>query len=782
MEISLVKNRTTVVDVLSVEELCSLFRSPDLENIKKATDGSGLAWSPALKYKNNYRSAEYIDEFTGLYGFDIDLLPEYKNDPNFKLNGELDILVDAIKDDFIFVKKSISRKGLHLLAKGYKCSTIPEYKYVWHKIRADIQNGLDSLKLDTIFKIDDTDDPARQFYVSRDPDVEVNETPADWWDFNFKDNKSHNYINIKYSGVYSGITFSGQTQDINNKYIDKLKSLDKQDKIKLTNWLKTRHYEYSDGNGKLGFMFKTLEFKYREPIFKMFRLGTYSTSHPDIGFDYKDFNMFNNYVEHHFKDKYDGAVSLEYMFGSFDEFLNIFDEDILGNKFTYTYSVDKYLSELKDVNDIIFNNESVILKAPAGVGKTTTITEYVKSNPDKKFLFIGSKNNILEKLYEDIGYGEMCYGGGEIDINARIIFSSLKSLKRLEPRKDDFDYIIIDEAHLLINFSTLNRQDKEDISHRILLRKIKNVPTIFISATPEWLKCTFPDVRYVNIVQNSFKKINFKFVKTTRPMDYIENYSFSGKTIVFKNNNKQIEQLQATISGGTIMSSHHKQNARIIVDKEKIYDDLIFSTSYIGEGLNILNDEPITILITIDILTDIQDIYQFISRFRVARYRSDFKVIFIGASLNGKNKLEYNFRNKIDEDIQDAEKLKKVWTALNNKTNQYRIVGDYLGGYEVDMLSIVEKIKSEYNLKLNYSSEKFKHIQYYFNLGGIERLEKVKGESVIKYNDLHKQEFQDDFFKYFSYLSWVIGHENNLDSYTEYGFDIEAKKFFLLYE
>ncbi|MFW6243436.1 MAG: DEAD/DEAH box helicase family protein, partial [bacterium] len=184
--------------------------------------------------------------------------------------------------------------------------------------------------------------------------------------------------------------------------------------------------------------------------------------------------------------------------------------DTFGYEYGQNIRYSEYIGEsFSQISDIL-NSDSVsnvVLKAPAGAGKTTFFVEYCEKylNNDEIIVFLAPTNAILEQTYTKLrnstqnfnvlkNYNSQ-YDRRDID-GKTVILSSYKAINKLN--NINIKKIFVDEAHNMVN------QSGFDFDFRMLENK-KNI--VFISATPETLMNVIgDDVYYVNFFNQKEKK------------------------------------------------------------------------------------------------------------------------------------------------------------------------------------------------------------------------------------------------------------------------------------
>ena len=304
--------------------------------------------------------------------------------------------------------------------------------------------------------------------------------------------------------------------------------------------------------------------------------------------------------------------------------------DTFGYSYDITIKYNKYITEkAKELNDIITNEHNVIIKAPAGGGKTTYFRNWCDNlKGGDVIVFAAPTNAILEQTALKFNnnfqvlknYNSEKRNWASLSVNKPvIILSSFKSLYKL--KKLNIKKIFIDEVHNLVN------QSDFDNDFTILEHK----SCVYLSATPETFLNTLNDFYYINLDNNLPKKeldiiLCKKEVKNIF-LDYIIDYT--KKQLIYINNKDQADLMNRMIiediiqlSGDTgrtmILSSEKKNDDEYIrlLNESLLIKDTVLSTQIINEGVNILNKEWDEVIILDDRNITYLDIYQLSNRFR----------------------------------------------------------------------------------------------------------------------------------------------------------------------
>lgn len=183
----------------------------------------------------------------------------------------------------------------------------------------------------------------------------------------------------------------------------------------------------------------------------------------------------------------------------------------------------KYLSELMENVDI---KQNTLIISPTGSGKTYYILNKLCKN--KKTLYLCDTTNLKLQILKEDGtqdYNRM------IDENKITVMTYSKFGKEIkytnEGIMEQFDYIICDEVHNLIDYENIFHDVNLDRAMEYLTRSYKNTIIVFFTATPQYLDYT---VKKYPWFDNNFTCIDFSDnaeIKryTERSISYIAHYT-----------------------------------------------------------------------------------------------------------------------------------------------------------------------------------------------------------------------------------------------------------------
>lgn len=298
---------------------------------------------------------------------------------------------------------------------------------------------------------------------------------------------------------------------------------------------------------------------------------------------------------------------------------------------------NQYLSDLKD--DIIANLSHItLLEAGAGYGKT----EMIKSLKAKTLLILPFTSTIKAKVESDEKTSDWLYYYGNKrptlddvlgDKNMSMTIDKFSRLNVFELDQADFEYIVIDESHLL--FTSSYRDVMSPTIQRLANCKAK---IIMMTGTPTGEMLFFPSIKHIKVIKedNRIKDFEINMVPTdtekliemckSMALDIID-----GKKILFPTNkgNLYFEQVTGLIQQflqelkctKELKAFYYKKSNygdesmdAINIDKSIGNNDIIFCTTYLSVGVDICDRYRFSVYFNETWIA--QDIEQFANRLR----------------------------------------------------------------------------------------------------------------------------------------------------------------------
>lgn len=354
--------------------------------------------------------------------------------------------------------------------------------------------------------------------------------------------------------------------------------------------------------------------------------------------------------------------------------------------------------------------ESAILVAPTGTGKTTALIEYLRETKEQ-CIFVSPLNAIGKQVYEkasDIFELVNCETSeskilGDIHYNLMVGNSIAISLTTFIRYKDMFYHypIYIDECHSIIEYHSL--MNTEELAQDIRNKKFKKI--IGLTATSFGLHklLGLKEIK-PNVIPISKKNIELSWIKDYSLSSLVGNicrlYSEHGKLIVLYNNTKVIEQLsnELTVRNFNVKIYHSKIKTINVIDEHFDQDfDILLCTSALATGVSI-KENYYSVYIH-RIIDSVNIVGQFFSRNRndvsygciLKRHYSSKKLIENDIDINefyNKTDVNMTFTEFIMNNLQNisCNMSKKILEFFINSYNDYTFKYGRIYSYESKLL------------------------------------------------------------------------------------------------
>ena len=298
---------------------------------------------------------------------------------------------------------------------------------------------------------------------------------------------------------------------------------------------------------------------------------------------------------------------------------------------------NQYLSDIKD--EIIKNLSHItLLEAGAGYGKT----EMIKSLKAKTMLILPFRSTIQAKVEADTKTSDWLYYYGnkrptldEIlgDKNMSMTIDKFSNLNIMELDQANFEYIVIDESHLL--FTSSYRDVMSPTIQRLANCKAK---IIMMTGTPTGEILFFPGIKHIKVLKEDFRQKEFNVVmvptkneKMMKMCQMMAKDILNGKKILYPTNKGNLfyEQVTGLIQEflniykypNKLKSFYYKKSNygdesmdNINIDKTIGNNDIVFCTNYLSVGVDICDRYTFSVYFNEPWIA--QDIEQFANRLR----------------------------------------------------------------------------------------------------------------------------------------------------------------------
>ncbi len=299
---------------------------------------------------------------------------------------------------------------------------------------------------------------------------------------------------------------------------------------------------------------------------------------------------------------------------------------------------DQFLGDIKDTI-LRHTGKITLIEAGAGVGKTEMVKSIAREG--KKVLLVLPFTSTIKSKIEGDEFWHYAYGNKKVDLEHNIAMTVDKFSKVSLPELKDagFDYIFIDESHLL--FSSEYRPVMPKVIEMI---KNSEVPIIMMSGTPIGELVFFPELTYIKVIKEDVRKKEFHVIVTENDnamfLDICRSMArdiSNGRRVLFPTNKGSLykEQIAATVQyfcenefhcryaeGGTpvVVNYYKKSNVgddfidNINMNKTIGSTDILLCSNYLSVGVDIKDRYDFSVYFN-DLFMP-QEIEQFANRLR----------------------------------------------------------------------------------------------------------------------------------------------------------------------
>lgn len=466
-----------------------------------------------------------------------------------------------------------------------------------------------------------------------------------------------------------------------------------------------------------------------------------------------------------------------------------------------------YVSETftKELLDGMKKENIYLVGSECGSGKTTAIMtkliSYAKEL-NKTVLYLCNrkalKNQLDHKYKWTTKYDEII----ETNLNLTLkMYQSINEIMEMDLIDEiigtDFDYIVIDEAHLIYDAS-----DYDFKAHRFIQFINEFTPksiVIALSGTPDsflklkdYFKREVKQIRYVDKENNKIRRIlltNDKKEFKETILKYLDNQY---KTLSLVSDAERLKVAKVSFANkdtATLLSEAHEKVEMYmddkdryvlskIIDEEEMICDLIVSTKFLDVGVNIATHQNFLVAYYCNEM--INTIEQFRSRLRFAEnspYHLDllFKVMTKTSSNNRIKKIKMYLQRYEElykaygtfEEILKHNPKQKFKVGFGPEPEDYEQYNSITRQLKLDQLSFYEKLSNSDNLLETYKEvlqEMYPHVEIITvkDLKVEKYLDDLMNceEEIIFKNNEAKQKFREDMRN----LNVVTVHKQSLPS------------------
>ena len=745
-----------------------------------------------------------IEDFTNIYGFDIDIenvSNKYKlsKDDTISIKSDIDIIIEKLSYLSFFIYRSISKTGIHLFMDS-GIHNKPKDADDWKKTRMllatylqyELKNIID---LNYKYSVDEgAKDITRLFKLNEDKNYYFNTTIispylipelSDEYDIALQkktNNEKTIFKNTKktYKEIEKTIIYE---TDLHSDFNFNIDYLDKYDN-ELRNFFQKNNAGYSATIKTFAALVKMndTQLLFINEVYRRYMLSNTPgfleamTSSPHSIREYireKQGTMTTGYWRYIFK-----GCEVPYL----DPLIVIKHKSRTSNKKEEEIILDsgeKLSDQIDIVNNIIDNNQLVILDAGAGLGKTWWSRLYIEDR-EMNVLFLATKRMLLRQVYNDFKkyninkplYRNWSYPHNLVEYSedfdkytddiefkkSNIFISTLRSAEKI---KEKIDIIFVDESHLLGSSMEYKENERSFIEDNIK----RGTKIVFMTATPKRTLLALSLHNHVHLkVYKKEDKPKVRFLKTRNQYNTIVNQSMMNNilnakagVIIFRNNKNELENIKKEINfrkpeRKVKIVNSETDNTNILTRNVLEYDTIYLVTSVISEGINILNNNENWILLLAPNISngiDVELMYQFVKRFRDASIKTDINIIGAPIKINSE-----------DEDIYQKLSLEN-FNRYDEFSQKYNIANEMLiDGYSdvVDTINVIENDKKEkyidtfaisetvYSKEVEYTSKIYsrllKALEYYFDVYEEKIIQVTNNDENIKLKNIDFEKLQ----------------------------------------
>ena len=480
------------------------------------------------------------------------------------------------------------------------------------------------------------------------------------------------------------------------------------------------------------------------------------------------------------------------------------------NLVTFHINKNQYLGHIKD--DILKNLSHItLLEAGAGYGKT----EMIKAFHAKTCLILPFTSTIKAKVEKSETTEDWLYYYGNKrptldellgNRNMSMTIDKFSRLNVMELDQAGFEYIVLDESHLL--FTSSYRDVMAPTIQRLANCKAK---IIMMTGTPTGELTFFPGIKHIKVIKEDTRIKDFEvhFCPTSieqliETAKMIADDIIEGRKVLFPTNDGNIkyEQLIGLIQecldnknfGRQLNSFYYKKSNygdesmdNINYNKTIGNNDIIFCSTYLSVGVDIWDRNTFSVYFNTPWIP--QDIEQFANRLR----NNDLHVKLVLPKLDDTGfPINYYFTQPLDlsfntEDLLLARDLIRTCNDMierNNEeaksnpliqsliaANKYLKYDENACKYYIDetmyKLKVFEERYSQYNKQLTVLLE---GIRYYgYTISQVDHAEQVSENRKLEVEEYLKscrhRKYNEVTTQTFAFLNRI--NDNNIDVYRE---------------
>lgn len=201
-------------------------------------------------------------------------------------------------------------------------------------------------------------------------------------------------------------------------------------------------------------------------------------------------------------------------------------DKIYGNSYTFFNNLESKLYIINNVYRTIGQlelnksvhlnlNKSQIIVAPTSYGKTELILSFVEKFQDKNICIITPTKSLLtqtkKRIVNQFGYIKIVTQPdmySEIDLHILAVLTQERLLKLLQEHPElSFDFIIVDEAHNLLDRYTIDDARSVLLTSVLIINKKRNPASVYKYLTPFLITQKSLEIKYLDNNLNEWHKV-----------------------------------------------------------------------------------------------------------------------------------------------------------------------------------------------------------------------------------------------------------------------------------
>ena len=444
--------------------------------------------------------------------------------------------------------------------------------------------------------------------------------------------------------------------------------------------------------------------------------------------------QFEDWAKTSNNDKYNasGRVIEELTKYGFDLY-NTTDESALrkpDNIFNLTK--EQYLSDIRnELTDIVNAHSITLCEAPAGSGKT----QFVLGMNDG-VIMTEPYTSVIKNKVEPTGKFNCLYADFHLadwETANQVVCTPDKLVQMDDKYLEGIKYLFVDESHLIFSNSEFRFKVMDGFVKKIKHIAELGIHVILLTGTISLETQLFEDVYYVKVVRDDkyTKDIEFVYAESSKAVHQkvydIMTHCFADgtKVMIYANDGDlKVDKFMNSytkITGNTPRWTYFKtsridedNNNSILMNGDIENVDVVFGTSFLGEGLDIMYEGKVKVIFWH--LQSLQTIEQYCARLR--KTNKDAVVMLNRDIVNGVAKNKYNYSHEYKylsvnrDDIKSGIHAAELYRINKDNKKVDDIISKLIGKYpyiDIETCNVDEESLALYEM---YKSAKVYYSQF----------------------------------------------------------------------